>query len=60
MLLINRKNYRFKANKKILINPPSNTLHLSNIKDDFCNEVSIKSLFESESIDAIKIMRFED
>jgi len=37
--------YRFRGSKSLTINPPSNTLHISNLKLDICKEESIKKIF---------------
>jgi len=41
----NPKTFRFKKNKNISINPPSATLHISNLAAEVANEEAIKSFF---------------
>lgn len=38
---------RFKKNKNILINPPSNIIHLSNLSIDICTEENIREFFKN-------------
>lgn len=37
---------RFKKNKNILINPPSNVIHLSNLTKEACHEEKIQKFLE--------------
>lgn len=37
---------RFKKNKNILINPPSNVIHLSNLSKEACTEDKILGFLE--------------
>ena len=39
------KTYRFKKNKNISINPPSQTLHISNLSKELQYEEDIEDLF---------------
>jgi len=39
------KTYRFKKNKNISINPPSQTLHVSNLAEEISYEKDIDDLF---------------
>ena len=39
------KTFRFKKNKNISINPPSQTLHVSNLADEISYEEDIEDLF---------------
>jgi hypothetical protein len=49
------KTFRFKKNKSISINPPSATLHISNLVKEACNELIFRKLFEPfGKIEAIK------
>lgn len=45
ILVPNPKTYRFKKNKNISINPPSATLHISNLAQEVCNEESMRAFF---------------
>lgn len=45
ILVPNPKTYRFKKNKNISINPPSATLHISNLAPEVCNEEAMKAFF---------------
>lgn len=45
VLIGNPKTFRFKKNKNISINPPSATLHLSNLVQEVCNEEAITRFF---------------
>ena len=50
-----QKTNRFKQNNKLSINPPSSTLHLSNLLKEICNEETIHNHFSSYGrIEAIK------
>jgi hypothetical protein len=37
---------RFKKNKNILINPPSNVIHLSNLSKEACQEDKIREFLD--------------
>ena len=39
------KTFRFKKNKNISINPPSSTLHISNLVKDICGESLMRNIF---------------
>lgn len=41
----NAKNFRFKKNKNISINPPSPVLHISNLAREVCREENIQEHF---------------
>ena len=41
----NPKTFRFKANKNISINPPSGTLHISNLAREICREDFLREYF---------------
>ena len=43
----NSKTFRFKFNKNISINPPSGTLHISNLAKEICREDFLRELFSS-------------
>jgi len=61
ILIGNPKNYRFKKNKNISINPPSNTLHISNLMRDICQEDIIRRYFMIYGrIEAIKFLLMEN
>lgn len=51
--------YRFKGQKCLSINPPSNTLHVSNLKIEVCQEEYLRKIFgqygKIEAIKSIKI-----
>ena len=49
------KTFRFKKNKSISINPPSATLHISNLVKEACTELIFRKLFEQfGKIEAMK------
>ena len=53
----NEREFRFKisTNKKLTINPPSNVLHISNLKTDACNfETMFDILKKFGKIEALK------
>jgi RNA recognition motif-containing protein len=56
-LIGNEKDFRFKSisPKKLIINPPSNTLHISNLKTEACNYEQIFEIFRTfGNVEAIK------
>jgi len=56
-----QKTNRFKKNKNISINPPSSTLHLSNLLKEVCTEETIRAHFSSYGrIEAIKFILMEN
>ena len=47
--------FRFRGSKSISINPPSNILHVSNLKLEICREDKITKIFgQYGNIDSIK------
>lgn len=57
ILIGDETKFRFKgkAAKKLVINPPSNTLHLSNLKTDACNyEIMFEILKKYGIVEAIR------
>jgi len=53
----NIKNFRFKKNKNISINPPSSTLHISNLVKEVCNEDLMRKVFPNFGrVEAIKFL----
>ena len=51
----NPKTFRFKKNKNISINPPSSTLHLSNLVKEICTEETIRTYFNPYGrVEAVK------
>jgi len=53
----NPRNYRFKKTKNISINPPSSTLHISNLMREICHEELIRKYFcQFGRVEAIKFL----
>ena len=42
----NKNEFRFKIENNLQINPPSNVIHISNIKPEYFKEEFIRGLFE--------------
>jgi RNA recognition motif-containing protein len=42
--------FRFKKNKHLSVNPPSQTLHVSNLKQESCNERIIRAFFSTHGV----------
>ncbi len=59
ILVGSTKNFRFKKSKNISINPPSATLHISNLVKEACYENIIKNYFSAYGrIEGIKYALF--
>jgi len=57
----NPKNFRFKKNKNISINPPSSTLHISNLMRECCFDDVMRSYFSPFGrVEAIKFLFMEN
>lgn len=55
----NPKTFRFKKNKNISINPPSSTLHLSNLVKEVCTEETIRTYFTPYGrVEAVKYTHY--
>ncbi len=51
------KYFRFKNSNKLVINPPSSTIHVSNLKKEFCEKTNFSDIFGVfGKIEAIKLM----
>eukprot|EP00331_Platyophrya_macrostoma_P009992 CAMPEP_0176433480 /NCGR_PEP_ID=MMETSP0127-20121128/16047_1 /TAXON_ID=938130 /ORGANISM="Platyophrya macrostoma, Strain WH" /LENGTH=684 /DNA_ID=CAMNT_0017815915 /DNA_START=144 /DNA_END=2198 /DNA_ORIENTATION=- len=51
------KSFRFKKNRKMSINPPSSSLHISNLVKEACTESIIRQLFEGFGrVDAMRFL----
>jgi len=54
----NPKNFRFKKNKNISINPPSSTMHISNLVKEVCTDENVIKNYFSQygKVEAIKFL----
>ena len=59
ILLCDESLMRFKKNKNILINPPSNVIHLSNLSKEACLEEKVREFLEGVgNIEKIRYFNF--